>query len=37
MQRRYLFYVKEELPKPEAHLIQVVQCANGVANNCLLT
>lgn len=37
MQRRYLFYVKEELPKPEAHLIQVVQCANGAANNGLST
>lgn len=29
---RYLFYVKEELPKPAAHLIQVVQCANAAAN-----
>ncbi|HEY9762434.1 MAG TPA: glycosyltransferase family 4 protein [Trichocoleus sp.] len=28
----YLFYVNDELPKPEAHIIQVVQCANAAAN-----
>jgi glycosyltransferase involved in cell wall biosynthesis len=28
----YLFFVRDELPKPEAHLIQPVQCANAAAN-----
>lgn len=30
--RQYLFFVREELPKPEAYLIQVIQCANAAAN-----
>lgn len=28
----YVFFVREALPKPAAHLIQVVQCANAAAN-----
>jgi hypothetical protein len=30
--RRYLFFVRAELPGPEAHLIQPVQCAAAAAN-----
>lgn len=30
--RYYLFFTRSELPKPEAHLVQIVQCANGAAN-----
>ncbi|HEY9737363.1 MAG TPA: glycosyltransferase [Trichocoleus sp.] len=28
----YLFFVRDVLPQPAAHLIQVVQCANAAAN-----
>ncbi|HEY9880936.1 MAG TPA: glycosyltransferase family 4 protein [Leptolyngbyaceae cyanobacterium] len=28
----YLFFIQDELPKQEAHIIQVVQCANAAAN-----
>jgi glycosyltransferase involved in cell wall biosynthesis len=30
--RHYLFFVRDELPSPQAHLIQPVQCANAAAN-----
>lgn len=32
MSQQYLFYVRDTLPRPEAHLIQIVQCANAAAN-----
>ncbi|MEM8807587.1 MAG: glycosyltransferase [Cyanobacteria bacterium P01_G01_bin.38] len=32
MTKHYLFYVRDVLPQPKAHLIQVVQCANAAAN-----
>lgn len=30
--RRYLFFTREQLPQPAAHLVQVAQCANAAAN-----
>ena len=32
MPRRYLFFIRDTLPQPAAHLIQTVQCANAAAN-----
>lgn len=32
MPRHYLFFVRDRLPSSEAHLIQMVQCANAAAN-----
>ncbi|MBE9113031.1 glycosyltransferase [Nodosilinea sp. LEGE 07298] len=32
MPRHYLFFVRDTLPQPAAHLIQTVQCANAAAN-----
>ncbi|YAF95944.1 MAG: glycosyltransferase [Nodularia sp. CChRGM 3473] len=30
--KHYIFFVQEELPKPEAHLVQSTNAANGAAN-----
>ncbi|MDX2100722.1 MAG: glycosyltransferase [Leptolyngbyaceae cyanobacterium bins.59] len=32
MTKHYLFFIREPLPKAEAHTFQVVQCANAAAN-----
>jgi glycosyltransferase involved in cell wall biosynthesis len=32
IQRNYVFFIGEELPKPEAHLVQSTNAANGAAN-----
>ncbi|MGK7929719.1 MAG: glycosyltransferase [Spirulina sp.] len=32
MSKYYIFFVGETLPKPEAHLVQVTNCANAAAN-----
>ncbi|PSN79850.1 glycosyl transferase family 1 [filamentous cyanobacterium CCP4] len=32
MPRHYLFFVRDTLPQPAAHLIQTVQCANAAAS-----
>ncbi|MGB6015954.1 MAG: glycosyltransferase, partial [Nodosilinea sp.] len=32
MPRHYLFFIRDTLPQPAAHLIQTVQCANAAAN-----
>jgi glycosyltransferase involved in cell wall biosynthesis len=32
MIRHYLFFIRDTLPQPAAHLIQTVQCANAAAN-----
>jgi glycosyltransferase involved in cell wall biosynthesis len=32
MKNNYIFFIKEELPKPEAHLVQSTNAANGAAN-----
>ncbi|MBD2230145.1 glycosyltransferase family 4 protein [Phormidium tenue] len=32
MLRPYLFFIRDTLPQPAAHLIQTVQCANAAAN-----
>ncbi|MBD2114491.1 MULTISPECIES: glycosyltransferase family 4 protein [Cyanophyceae] len=32
MPRPYLFFIRDTLPQPAAHLIQTVQCANAAAN-----
>ncbi len=30
--KHYIFFIQEELPKPEAHLVQATNAANGAAN-----
>lgn len=32
LKTNYIFFIKEELPKPEAHLVQSTNAANGAAN-----
>ncbi|MBE9166873.1 glycosyltransferase [Pleurocapsales cyanobacterium LEGE 06147] len=32
MSKYYFFFVRDSLPKSDAHLIQIVQCANAAAN-----
>jgi glycosyltransferase involved in cell wall biosynthesis len=32
MKQHYIFFIQEELPKPEAHLVQSTNAANGAAN-----
>lgn len=32
MTKHYIFFARSELPKPEAHLVQVTNAANGAAN-----